>query len=146
MNDKDIIIPKVIVKKSVYQTIRNHVYNTGFQYETGGILLGYRIFGIFYIRAATFSRCSEKTTRMTFILDGEEHTRQMEMLRKGFWSPLDMVGVWHSHTTNDTTLSAQDMESNKLLSNSFGEIVSIIVTQRGADDIWITPYYVSINI
>lgn len=139
----NIFIPKIIVKKTAYTNLLNHVYDTDFQYETGGILLGHRCLQIFYVTAFTFPRHSENATKMTFILNGEEHMEKMERIRKEFRFKPKLIGVWHSHTTDDSSLSVQDKESNEALASQFGEILSFIVTQKAVDEIRLTAYYIS---
>ena len=139
----NIFIPKVIVKKTAYTKLLNHVYDTDFQYETGGILLGYSCLQIFYVTAFTFPRQSKNATKMTFILNGEEHMEEMERVRKEFRFHPKLIGVWHSHTTDDSSLSLQDKESNEVFVSQFGEILSFIITQKAVDGIQLTPYYIS---
>lgn len=139
----NIFIPKVIVKKTAYTKLLNHVYATDFQYETGGILLGYSFFQIFYVTIFTFPRHSTNATKMTFVLNGEEHMEEMERVRKGFGFHPKLIGVWHSHTTDDISLSFQDKESNEVLVSRFGKILSLIITQKAVDEIRLTAYYIS---
>ncbi|MBD5479736.1 MAG: hypothetical protein HDR14_10690 [Lachnospiraceae bacterium] len=139
----NIFIPKIIVKETAYTKLLKHIYDTDFQYETGGILLGYSCLQIFYVTAFTFPRHSKNATKMTFILNGEEHMEEMEKVRKKFRFPPKLIGVWHSHTTDDSSLSFQDKESNEVLVSQFGEILSFIITQKGVDGIQLTAYYIS---
>lgn len=139
----NIFTPKVIVKKTEYTKLLNHVYTTDFQYETGGILLGYSCLQIFYVTAFTFPSHFKNATKMTFVLDGEEHMEKMERVRHGFLFPPKLIGVWHSHTTDDISLSFQDKESNEVLVSQFGKILSLIITQKVADGIRLTAYYIS---
>lgn len=143
IDDMGIVFPKVIVKKAVYGRLRKHTYATGFQYETGGVLLGYKCLRMIFITDFTVPRHLNCMGEMTFILDGKEHTREMERIRKRYLFPPGLVGVWHSHTTQDRTLSFQDGKANKMLANRFGDMISMIVTTKGANDIQMTLYYVS---
>lgn len=139
-------MPKVIISKMAYRQLIDHVRTTGFQYETGGVLLGYRIFWIFYITGITFPRHSERATRTTFILNGKEHTEDAEKIMESFIPHLQLIGIWHSHTTEDNSFSLQDIETNKLLAGQIGRMLSVIVTrQRESDDIRLAPYYISGN-
>lgn len=139
----NIFIPKVIVTKTAYTKLLNHVFATNFQYETGGILLGYSFLKIFYVTAFTFPCHFQNATKTTFILNGKEHMEEMERVRKGFRFRPKLIGVWHSHTTDDTFLSLQDQESNNVLVNQFGKILSLIITQKAVDGIQLTAYYIS---
>lgn len=137
---------KVIISKIVCIQLMNHVHSTGFQYETGGMLLGYRFLWIFYVIGITFPRHSEKATRATFILNGEEHTEDAEKIMERFVPHLQLIGIWHSHTTEDNSFSLQDKETNKILVEQIGRMLSIIVTQRrGSNVIRLDPYYISAN-
>ena len=138
-----IFFPKVIVKRSVYGRLRKHTYATGFQYETGGVLLGYKCLWMIFVTDFTTPRHLNCTGKMTFILDGKEHTWEMGRIRHRHLFPPRLVGVWHSHTTQDRTLSIQDGKANTVLANRFGDIISIIVTKKGTNDIRLTLYYVS---
>lgn len=136
-------LPKVIIRKSTYHKLLAHVRKTDFQYETGGILLGYKCLRIFYVVAFTFSHHSENTAKMTFILDGVEHTQKMKRIRKKFLFRPQFLGVWHSHTTEDDSFSLQDRKSHRVLVSQFGEIISAIVTRKKEQNkIQIAAYYI----
>lgn len=125
--------------------LKKQVIATGFQYEIGGVLLGYKWFRKFYVVACTFPRYGGdlQATKMTFILNGSEHTEEMERIQQQYIFPLKLIGVWHSHITEDNSFSLQDRESNRLLVRQIGEMLSIIVIQQKENEIGIIPYYVS---
>ena len=133
----------MIMKESTYNRLRKYVCNTDFQYETGGILLGYRLLWRFYVVDFTFPRCLKNKRRMTFILNGEEHMKEMERIKNKYFVRPRLIGVWHSHTTEDSSLSMQDRGANKLLVRKFGGLLSVIVTQQGMKGIQLTSYYIS---
>lgn len=137
------VFPQMIMKESTYNRLRKYVCNTDFQYETGGILLGYRLLWRFYVVDYTFPHCIKNKRRMTFILNGEEHMKEMERIKKKYFIRPELIGVWHSHTTEDNYLSMQDRESNKLLVRKFEGLLSVIVTQQEVDEIQLTSYYIS---
>ena len=138
------LISKVIISETAYRQLLNHVHATGFQYETGGVLLGYRFLWIFYIIGITFPQHFETATRTTFVLNGEEHSEDAEKIMARFIPHLQLIGIWHSHTTEDNTFSVQDRLTNKYLVGQIGGMLSVIVTQqRKVNDIRLTPYYIS---
>ena len=140
------LVPKIIISKMAYRQLLNHVHANGFQYETGGVLLGYRFLWIFYIIGITFPRHFESATRTTFILNGEEHSEDAEKIMARFIPHLQLIGIWHSHTTPDNTFSLQDKETNKYLAGQIGRLISVIVTQQSKqNDIRLIPYYISKN-
>lgn len=47
-------MPKVIISRRTCRQLMCHIHATGFQYETGGVLLGYRFLWMFYIIASHF--------------------------------------------------------------------------------------------
>lgn len=137
-------MPKVIISKIAYRQLRSHIRDTGFQYETGGVLLGYRFLWIFYIAGFTFPQHFTGATRTSFILDGEEHAEDAEKIMKRFIPHLRLIGIWHSHTTEDNSFSLQDRETNKLFTGQIGRMLSVIVIQqRELNDIRLIPYYIS---
>lgn len=121
------LVKKVFVRKKAYDKLLKHVCATNFLYETGGVLLGYRYWRIYYITDVTFPCRCGSNSRMTFVLNGEEHTRQVIKIIKNYLIPPRLIGVWHSHTTDDGTLSLQDEQSNRILVNQMGELLSMIV-------------------
>lgn len=136
---------KVVIAKHAYERLRKHVYATGFRYETGGVLIGYRWCQKFYVVAFTFPRPfrNADATKMTFVLNGEEHTEEMERIKSKYILQPKLIGVWHSHTTEDDSFSLQDRMSNNLLVSQIGEMLSIIVMQRKRNGIQLIPYYIS---
>lgn len=136
--------PKVVISKHAYDKLRKHVYVTGFQYETGGVLMGYKCLRTFYVVAFTFPHDLENmnATKMTFVLNGEEHTEEIEKIKSKYFFRSKLIGVWHSHITEDDTFSLQDKMSNNLLVSQLGEMLSVVVTQQEQGDIWLTPYYI----
>lgn len=137
-------MPKIIISPIVYKQLMNHVCSTDFQYETGGVLLGYRFLRIFYIIGITFPRHFEGATRTTFILNGEEHAEDAKKIVGRFMPNLQLIGIWHSHTTKDDSFSLQDREANKLFAGEIGRMLSVIVIQKSdTDNIRLIPYYIS---
>lgn len=139
------IIPKVIISEMAWRQLLSHMCTTGFRYETGGVLLGYKFMQIFYIAGITFPRRSESATRTTFLLNGEEHSEDAGKIMEKFIPHLQLIGVWHSHTTEDNSFSLQDRETNKLLAGQIGKMLSVIVTQQKTNNIRLIPYYISEN-
>lgn len=139
-------MPRVIIGKDAYSKLLNYINNTDFQYETGGVILGYRFLWTYYVIAFTFPRYSKNATRMTFVLNGEEHAEEIKLINKRFFFHPQLMGIWHSHTTEDDSFSLQDRESNKLLVKQFGKILSVIVIcQKEKKGIHLTAYCISKN-
>lgn len=140
------VMPKVIISKMAYRQLISHMRATGFQYETGGVLLGYRFLWIFYIVGLTFPRYFTRATRMSFILNGEEHAEDAEKIVGRFIPRLKLIGIWHSHITEDKSFSMQDRKTNELFTGQIGRMLSVIVTQcRESNGIRLIPYYISGN-
>lgn len=136
--------PKVVISPITCKQFVNHVCATGFQYETGGVLLGYRFLRMFYIIGITFPRHPEGASKATFILNGKEHTEDAKKIMGRFIPNLRIIGIWHSHTTKDDSFSLQDRETNRLFAEKIGRMLSVIVTQEpGTDNIRLIPYYIS---
>lgn len=146
-NKKAVMLcPKVIIRKSAYHKFVKYVHKTGFQYETGGTLIGYRGLGMFYVIAFTFQPCSDNASKMTFVLDGAKHTRELNKIRKRFVIHPQIIGVWHSHTTEDRSFSLQDRKSNQLLVKQFGRIISaIVIWKNERKQIQFLPFYILKN-
>lgn len=127
---------------SVYDRIQRHIYHTNFQYETGGLLLGHKFLRTYYVIACTFPNCCRnvQATKMTFVLDGREHTEKMNQIQNKCVIPLRLLGVWHSHTTQDDLLSAQDKKSSRALAKKNGQVISMIITKQKQGTIKITSY------
>lgn len=139
-------MPKVIIGKRTFRQLMCHIHATGFQYETGGVLLGYRFLWVFYIIGITFPRYSERATRTTFTLNGEEHTEDAEKIMERFIPHLQLVGIWHSHTIEDNSFSLQDRDTNKVLAEKIGRMLSVIITPyEESNGIRLVPYYISKN-
>lgn len=137
---------KIIISKRAYDQLLRHVCYINFQYETGGIVLGYKCLGMFYIVAFTFPQTHRNADRTRFKLNGKEHMKEIEKIEKKFVFQPQFLGVWHSHTTEDISFSLQDQKSNELLVNQFEEIISIIVIQKKkAADIKLIPYFIARN-
>lgn len=137
---------KVLINKTAYRELLNHVHKTGFRYETGGLLLGYKVFRMFFVAAVTSQKFSKNMKRMTFILNGKEHTEKMQRIRKSVKIQPQLIGIWHSHTTDDDSLSLQDRKSNQLLAKQFGKIISVIITQKKEQvGVRVASYHISHN-
>ena len=137
-------VPRIIINPMVCNQLMNHVCATDFQYETGGVLLGYRFLRMFYIIGITFPRHPESATKTTFILNGEEHTEDARKIMGSFIPNLRLIGIWHSHTTKDDSFSLQDRETNSLFAEEIGRMLSVIVIQEpDTDNIQLIPYYIS---
>lgn len=140
------LYPKVIIRKSAYHKFLKYVHKTDFQYETGGTLIGYQCLGIFYVAAFTFQSHSGKATKMTFILDGEKHSKTLKRIRRNFIIPPRFLGVWHSHTTEDSSFSLQDRTSNEILVGQLGRIISAIVIRGNERErVQLLPFYILKN-
>lgn len=139
-------MPKVIINKMVYGQVLTWIHATGFQYETGGVLLGYKFLWMFYIKGATFPRQIDGATRTSFILNGKEHTEDAKKIMEKFVPHLKLLGIWHSHTTEDYMFSVQDRKANRLFIEQIGAGLSVIISWQGEKDtIRLTPYYISRN-
>lgn len=139
-------MPIVIINKKAYRQMLAWIHTTGFQYETGGVLLGYKFLWIFYIMGITFPRQIDGATRTSFILNGEEHAEDAKKIMEKFVPYLKLLGIWHSHTTKDYTFSVQDRMTNRLFVEQIGSGLSVIISWQGRkDNIQWFPYFISKN-
>lgn len=120
----------VIITRKASCTIRECVLEAGNRYETGGILIGYHFGWVYLIAAVTVSDASDKNSRVSFVLDGAEHTQKANDIISGFRHLPTVLGIWHSHICDGPRFSAQDVESNKLLAELLGGALSMLVTSH----------------
>lgn len=121
----------ILLTRKVYNQLNKDVQEAGNQYETGGLLLGYKLLGLYYIVAITASDEKDDTTNISFVLDGAKHKVYAAEIAKQFRVQPDMLGVWHSHTNEINHFSEQDKASHKQLVRSIGSSISMLVTMNG---------------
>ena len=120
----------VIVSKKAFRIIKDSVFRTDNQYETGGVLIGYQLWRLYLVVAATTSKETNKSTMISFVLDGAEHTRQADDMIRKFKNAPAVLGIWHNHICDGLTFSKQDQISNKLFAEAFDGALSMLVAQR----------------
>lgn len=133
---------QIVFSDEAYSRIEESVKKKHNQSETGGVLLGHKIDGIFCIVSATTQVSGRLNNHHLFVLDGEAESLAAEKIMSEYEFMPNVLGVWHSHTNDNTLFSTQDRLSNKVLVESIGEAVSIIVTYSEKGCFSITPYHI----
>ncbi len=100
----------------------------GKSYESGGVLIGYKVFDTYYIVDATTPDLTKNSSMVSFVLDGPEHTRKATRIISKYLVKPEVLGVWHSHICDFDNFSEQDRQSNTILARALGEALSMIVT------------------
>ncbi len=119
---------RVIITKKAFHTIRQCVLEADDNYETGGVLIGYNLWRMYLVVAITMPNTNSNTSRVSFLLDGAEHTRKVNDIVSGFRFSPAMLGIWHSHICDGHKFSKQDRLSNRILAKSLGGALSMLVT------------------
>ena len=129
-----------------YRTIRESLVRAANGYEVGGILLGYEGESSFRVIAVTSSvdmPDAPDRSRVSFVLDGDWHTRRVEELSRALDPEPQVLGVWHSHICDGPVFSGQDRESNQRLAECFEGIVSLLAVMDPASrEVSLTAFYV----
>lgn len=121
---------RVFVAPEAFQTIRESVLKTDNNYETGGVLIGYRLAHLYFVVAVTNANTAEKSTKTSFVLDSAEHTQQANEIIARFRKAPAALGIWHSHICDGHNFSRQDKLSNKRFAKTFGGALSMLVTHH----------------
>lgn len=129
---------------NVYRQLKNSVRTVNNEYEIGGVLLGYTVLGYQIIVAATVQCDMAEKSRVSFVLDGDWHTRRVSELMQQFPIRPAISGIWHSHICDDAVFSAQDRRANTEFAATFGGVISMIATMPPpAREFRLTAYAVS---
>ena len=133
---------QIFFSDEAYRRIEETVRKKNNRSETGGVLLGHKIDGAFYIVSATTQVSDGLNNHHSFILDGEAESLAAEKIMSEYEFTPNLLGVWHSHTNGNALFSTQDRLSNKVLAESIGEAVSVIVTYSKKNGFLMTPYFI----
>lgn len=132
---------QVIITKKALHRISQCVLEADNNFETGGVLIGYRLGQIYFVVASTTSNTGENSSRVSFLLDGVKHTQKAnEIVKSGFMWPPSLLGVWHSHICDGHSFSRQDKISNTVLAKSFDGILSMLITQSARTILFSASY------
>lgn len=121
--------PQVIITKKVFRTIRQCVLEADNNYETGGVLIGYHLWRMYLVVAITTPSTNSNSSRVSFFLDGMEHTQKVNDIISGFRCSASALGIWHSHICDGHKFSKQDTLSNRMLAKTLGGALSMLVTK-----------------
>lgn len=119
---------RVLVSGKAYRKISACVTRAGRSYETGGVLMGYKVLDTYYIVDVTTPALTKNRSMISFVLDGSEHTRKSAKIISKYLIKPQVLGIWHSHICDIDRFSEQDRRSNTILARSLGEALSMIVT------------------
>lgn len=118
---------KVILSRKAYCQIKYYLINAKNDYEIGGILVGYKIGQLYWIIAVTAPNKIVDKSRISFVLEGKQHTKQvLKIMQKFRWYKPFILGVWHSHICDDVVFSEQDRLSNQEFAKFLNGTLSMI--------------------
>lgn len=122
---------QVFITRKASHTIRQCVIKADNNYETGGILIGYQLGRIYLVVAVTTPNSNENSSKVSFHLDGVEHTRKVNdvIMTSSHMCTPSVLGIWHSHICDGHNFSQQDKVSNMTLAKSLGSVLSMLVTK-----------------
>ena len=133
---------QISITKQASHSIEQCVLEANDNYEVGGVLLGYNWGRIYFIVAVTTPNKNENSSRVSFLLDGIEHSRKVSDIMSSFACPPSVLGIWHSHICDGLRFSEQDKTSNKILAKSLGGALSMLVIDH-ANVVAFSTYYIS---
>lgn len=108
--------------------------------ETGGVFLGQRHNGVWYVVEATDPGMKAKHARHTHEMDEDYVNYLYRQLRRMYRIPLDLLGLWHRHPGSFDRFSSTDMETNADYAEVIGDgTVSLLVNVD--PNIRLTCYY-----
>ena len=93
--------------------------------------MGYNLGRIYFIVAVTTPDNNINSSKVSFVLDGVEHTRKVNdvIMTSGYMCTPSVLGIWHSHICDGHNFSRQDRVSNMALAKLFGGALSMLVTK-----------------
>lgn len=101
--------------------------------ESGGLLLGRRIFRSFYIVAVTVPSGSEDGSLTEFTLDGRLHRQYAAERSRNFQIPPRILGAWHSHICDGAFFSEQDRHANRILARAIHGALAVVAAPPGLE-------------
>lgn len=134
----------VIISQSAFQNISNCIAKENNLCEVGGVLLGHRHLGIYFIIDATASFSQKLKSAVSFELDGVKETQLANRLISTYRKKPSLVGIWHSHVGGMDTFSFQDKQSNQKFAEIVGGAISAIaIPTSDAQLDELVSYYIS---
>lgn len=133
----------VIITRKASRAIREHILKVDCNYETGGILIGYRLCKVYFIVAVTISDKADGSSKVSFFLNGVEHMRKVNDIISCFRCPPSVLGIWHSHILDGHNFSEQDKTSNRILAKELNGTLSMLVTKRHVQGVTLSISYIS---
>lgn len=119
----------IFLSKSARSTIQSELESYP-DVETGGILLGWKVGQLWFVRQVVSSGVKCVRTPYHYSMDSHEATERVQAICDCKPS-YDVLGIWHKHNHNISPyFSADDMRTNYAYAdiNSFGAI-SILATK-----------------
>lgn len=133
---------RIVVSSKAFLNIQTCVTVAENTYETGGILIGYKLCNTFFVVTSTSQEESEARSKVTFTLNGNEHTQKASQIISQFkFKPL-VLGVWHSHICDGACFSELDRISNKSFAEFFNGALSMLAVMQD-DKISLTTHFIS---
>lgn len=120
--------PFLVISCHALRKIADVIYETANQWEAGGILIGYRLAGIFYVIDVSVPCGDEQKSLFSFEIDGNEETKKVNEIISQYYIKPKPIGIWHSHIGENPFFSNQDRKSNAVFAGFYGGMVSVIAT------------------
>jgi len=130
----------VIINKKALQTISQCVFEANNNFETGGVLIGYGFYKVYFVLASTTPSSNKNSSKISFLLDGAEHTRKANDIISSFKCSPNVLGVWHTHICDGHKFSERDKISNRILAKSLGGALAMLITQTGQNLMYSASY------
>lgn len=132
----------MFISKRAYHRIKEHVSSSSNLYETGGILIGYKILSFYYIVNATVDN-EFNHSQTSFVLNGAQHTKKVIELMEQYTFKPDVLGLWHSHICFDTQFSQQDKTTNIYFAGFLERNIISMIVNLHDKHIKMTTYEIS---
>ena len=121
---------RIVVSSKAFLNIQTCVTVAESTYETGGTLIGYKFCNTFFVVAITSQEEYETRSKVSFTLNGSEHTQKSSQIISQFkFKPL-VLGVWHSHICDGACFSELDRMSNKSFAEIFNGALSMLAVMQ----------------
>lgn len=135
---------KVFISKTAYNQIKDSVTKAQSDFEVGGVLLGHKTFGRYFVVAVTAPTEIAEKSKVSFTLDGDWHTTRASKLMQKFQHKPSILGIWHSHICDIDVFSEQDRQSNKQLAILLNGTLSMIATlSMPLQETKLTTYFIT---
>ena len=117
----------IVLSERAYKSILAETFAHG-ESETGGILLGHFVNGVWYIIECIDPGLVAKHSSVTFEYDENYVNHQKEVISRLYNYPLTILGIWHRHPGSMDSFSPTDLSSIDIhVSRARAGILSMLV-------------------